>query len=73
MTTQFHDVRRHADGSIDIDFYRRKSAILRNQAKRHIMFKQIPAFARKVVIAAVAMFTIPAQAVAVSSAAAPAE
>ena len=29
-----HDVRRHADGSIDFDFYRRGAAKLRRQALR---------------------------------------
>lgn len=33
--TQFPDVRRHPDGSLDLDFYRRHAARLRRAAVRH--------------------------------------
>jgi hypothetical protein len=33
--TQFPDVRRHPDGSLDLDFYRRRAARLRHSAVRH--------------------------------------
>jgi hypothetical protein len=33
--TQFPDVRRHPDGSLDLDFYRRRAARLRRAVARH--------------------------------------
>ena len=34
VPTESQDIRRHPDGSIDIDFYRTRAAALRGQAKR---------------------------------------
>jgi hypothetical protein len=38
--TESQDIRRHPDGSIDVDFYRARAAALRGQAKRdRVMLK----------------------------------
>ena len=42
--TESQDIRRHPDGSIDIDFYRKRAAALRGQAKRdRVMLKMASA------------------------------
>ena len=42
--TESPDIRRHPDGSIDIDFYRTRAAVLRGQAKRDgVMLKMASA------------------------------
>ena len=44
VPTESQDIRRHPDGSIDIDFYRTRAAALRGQAKRDgVMLKMASA------------------------------
>jgi len=42
------DIRRHVDGTIDFDFYRRRAAFLRREARWRAL-KQWPAFFRRIV------------------------
>jgi len=49
MTT---DVRRHSDGSIDFDFYRKRAAMLRNQAMREVATQWIAPVAVRVMAGA---------------------
>jgi len=56
MTTAAHEVRRHPDGSIDFDFYRRKSTVFRNQIMRQMIFHRTGLFTNSILIAAAASF-----------------
>jgi len=42
------DIRRHADGTIDFDFYRRRAALVRREARWRAL-KRWPAFFRRIV------------------------
>jgi hypothetical protein len=38
-----HDIRRHPDGSLDFDFYRRRAARMRAKTRRHWFERHVPA------------------------------
>jgi hypothetical protein len=59
--TEAYENRRHADGSIDFDFYRARSRALRSQAMRDAL--QLTAAAKVALISAAAVVTAAAIAV----------
>src|SRR5262245_12905970 len=54
---QAHEIRRHADGSLDVDFYRRRATRLRKQAMRDTLKRKAVPFARVLVAAAILAVT----------------
>ena len=52
------EARRHVDGSIDFDFYRRRAARLRARAIQKFLTRKAPAIARSLVAAAALAATV---------------
>jgi len=53
-----HEIRRHVDGSLDVDFYRRRAARLRRQAMRDMLKEKAIPLARVLVAAAILAVTV---------------
>jgi len=52
-----HAIRRHADGSLDVDFYRRRAARLRRQAMRATLTEKAVPLTKALVAAAILAVT----------------
>ena len=58
MITAAHETCRHPNGSIDFDFYRRKSTVFRNQIMRQMIFHKTVLFLIAAAASFAAMFII---------------
>jgi len=55
---QAHEIRRHADGSLDVDFYRRRAVRLRRQALGDMLRAKAVPLTRVLVAAAILAVTV---------------